>query len=270
VPMTQLKRRQPEEDALRELPHSPLLEVRDLRVRYGAIEALRGIELGIRQGELVALIGSNGAGKSTCLKALAGILRPVQGSIRLDGEEVAGEPAHRIVARGMVLVPEGRRLFSDQSVLDNLLLGAYRRGASGKADLQAKVQSYLDQFPILRERQSLPAGSLSGGQQQMLAISRGLMGSPRLILLDEPSLGLAPLLVRQIYDIIRGLRRSGVTILLVEQMANLALRVADRAYIIEQGRVVLHGTSQELLSNTDVRRGILGRSSARDRTNANR
>jgi branched-chain amino acid transport system ATP-binding protein len=248
-----------------------LLEVRELRVRYGAIEALCGVELGIRQGELVALIGNNGAGKSTCLKALAGILRPVQGSIRLNGEEVAGEPAHRIVARGMVLVPEGRRLFGDQSVLDNLLLGAYRRrGASGKADLQAKAQSYLDQFPMLRERQSLPAGLLSGGQQQMLAISRGLMGSPRLILLDEPSLGLAPLLVQQIYNIIRGLRRSGVTILLVEQMANLALRVADRAYILEQGRVVLHGTSQELLSNTDVRRGFLGGSSARGRSNANR
>jgi branched-chain amino acid transport system ATP-binding protein len=249
---------------LQEQTHSPLLEVRDLRVSYGAIEALRGVELGIRQGELVALIGSNGAGKSTCLKALAGILRPVQGSIRLDGVEVAGEPAHRIVGRGMVLVPEGRRLFGDQSVLDNLLLGAYRRrGGSGKADLHAKAQSYLDQFPILRERQNLPAGSLSGGQQQMLAISRGLMGAPRLILLDEPSLGLAPLLVQQIYDIIRGLRRSGVTILLVEQMANLALRVADRAYILEQGRVVLHGTSQELLSNTDVRRGFLGGSSAR-------
>jgi branched-chain amino acid transport system ATP-binding protein len=248
-----------------------LLEVRDLRVRYGAIEALRGVDLGIRQGELVALIGSNGAGKSTCLKALAGILRPVQGSIRLNGEEVAGEPAHRIVGRGMVLVPEGRRLFGDQSVLDNLLLGAYRRrGASGKVDLRAKAQSYLDQFPILRERQNLPAGSLSGGQQQMLAISRGLMGSPRLILLDEPSLGLAPLLVQQIYDIIRGLRRSGVTILLVEQMANLALRVADRAYILEQGRVVLHGTSQELLANPDVRRGFLGGGSARDRSNANR
>jgi branched-chain amino acid transport system ATP-binding protein len=248
-----------------------LLEVRDLRVRYGAIEALRGVDLGIRQGELVALIGSNGAGKSTCLKALAGILRPVQGSIRLNGEEVAGEPAHRIVGRGMVLVPEGRRLFGDQSVLDNLLLGAYRRrGASGKVDLRAKAQSYLDQFPILRERQNLPAGSLSGGQQQMLAISRGLMGSPRLILLDEPSLGLAPLLVQQIYDIVRGLRRSGVTILLVEQMANLALRLADRAYILEQGRVVLHGTSQELLSNTDVRRGFLGGGSARDRSNANR
>jgi branched-chain amino acid transport system ATP-binding protein len=248
-----------------------LLEVRDLRVRYGAIEALRGIELGIRQGELVALIGSNGAGKSTCLKALAGILRPVQGTIRLDGEEIAGEPAHRIVSRGMVLVPEGRRLFGDQSVLDNLLLGAYRRrGALGKAALYAKAQGYLDQFPVLRERQSLPAGSLSGGQQQVLAISRGLMGSPRLVLLDEPSLGLAPQLVQQIYGIISDLRRSGVTILLVEQMANLALRVADRAYILEQGRVVLHGTSQELLSNTDVSRRFLGGSSTRVRSNANR
>jgi branched-chain amino acid transport system ATP-binding protein len=158
----------------------------------------------------------------------------------------------------MVLVPEGRRLFGDQTVMDNLLLGAYRRrGDPGKDDLRTKAQKYLDQFPMLRERQRLPAGSLSGGQQQALAISRGLMGSPRLILLDEPSLGLAPMLVRQIYDMIQGLRRSGVTILLVEQMANLVLRVADRAYILEQGRVVLHGTSQELLSNPDVRRGYL-------------
>src|SRR5262245_47277029 len=173
--MTQLKRRQPEEDALRELPHSPLLEVRDLRVRYGAIEALRGIELGIRQGELVALIGSNGAGKSTCLKALAGILRPVGGSIRLDGEELAAEPAHRIVARGMVLVPEGRRLFADQTVMDNLLLGAYRRRkVGGEQGLRAQAEEFLERFPILRERQDLPAGGLSGGQQQMLAISRGL------------------------------------------------------------------------------------------------
>jgi branched-chain amino acid transport system ATP-binding protein len=243
-----------------------LLDVRDLRVRYGAIEALRGVDLTIGEGELVALIGSNGAGKSTCLKALAGILRPIEGSIRLRGEELAREPAHRIVARGIVLVPEGRRLFGDQTVMDNLLLGAYRRkGRSAEKGLRAQAQVYLDQFPILRERQSHPAGALSGGQQQMLAISRGLMAAPRLILLDEPSLGLAPLLVRQIFDIITGLRRSGATIILVEQMANLALRVADRAYILEQGRVALHGTSQELLANPDVARGYLGGKRVKDR-----
>ncbi len=239
--------------------NAAMLEVSDLNVRYGAIEALRGVSLRVREGELVALIGSNGAGKSTCLKALAGILRPVQGSIRLDGEELAAEPAHRIVARGMVLVPEGRRLFADQTVMDNLLLGGYRRsGAGGEKGLRAQAEQYLQQFPILRERQHLPSGGLSGGQQQMLAISRGLMAAPRLILLDEPSLGLAPLLVRQIFDIIKALRRMGRTILLVEQMANLALRVADRAYILEQGRVALHGTSKELLSHPDVARGYLG------------
>jgi branched-chain amino acid transport system ATP-binding protein len=238
---------------------APMLEVRDLGVRYGAIEALRGVNLSVREGELVAQIGSNGAGKSTCLKALAGILRPVQGSIRLNGEELAAEPAHRIVARGIVLVPEGRRLFADQTVMDNLLLGAYRRkGGGGERGLRAHAEEFLDQFPILRERQHLPAGGLSGGQQQMLAISRGLMASPRIILLDEPSLGLAPLLVRQIFDIIKNLRRMGRTILLVEQMANLALRVADRAYILEQGKVVLEGPARELLSNPDVARGYLG------------
>ena len=245
--------------AARQPGDAAMLEVRDLHVRYGAIEALRGVSLSVREGELVALIGSNGAGKSTCLKALAGILRPVSGSIKLNGEELAAETAHRIVARGMVLVPEGRRLFADQTVMDNLLLGAYRRKiAPGEKGPHAQAEEYLDQFPILRERQYLPSGGLSGGQQQMLAISRGLMASPRLILLDEPSLGLAPLLVRQIFDIIVALRRAGRTILLVEQMAKLALRVADRAYILEQGRVSMQGTAQELLSHPDVARGYLG------------
>ena len=245
--------------AERQSGDTAMLEVRDLHVRYGAIEALRGVSLSVREGELVALIGSNGAGKSTCLKALAGILRPVSGSIKLNGEELAAEPAHRIVARGMVLVPEGRRLFADQTVMDNLMLGAYRRKfVPGEKGMHAQAEEYLDQFPILRERQHLPSGGLSGGQQQMLAISRGLMASPRLILLDEPSLGLAPLLVRQIFDIIVALRRMGRTILLVEQMAKLALRVADRAYILEQGRVSMQGTAQELLSHPDVARGYLG------------
>jgi len=237
-----------------------MLEVRDLRVRYGAIEALRGISLQVRAGELVALIGSNGAGKSTCLKALAGIQRPVEGSIRFGGEELAAEPAHRIVARGVVLVPEGRRVFADQTVLDNLLLGGYRRPeAGGETALRRHAEEYLTRFPILRERKDLPAGGLSGGEQQMLAISRGLMAGPKLILLDEPSLGLAPLLVRRIFDIIQTLRREGKTILLVEQMANLALRVADRAYVLEQGRIVLEGSARELLAHPDVARAYLGR-----------
>jgi branched-chain amino acid transport system ATP-binding protein len=237
-----------------------MLQVRDLRVRYGSIEALRGASLTVGDGELVALIGSNGAGKSTCLKAITGILRPVEGSIRFDGEELATAPAHRIVARGVSLVPEGRRLFGDQTVMDNLLLGAYRRRrGTGDASVRARAEDCLKRFPILRERRNAPAGSLSGGQQQMLAISRGLMASPRLLLLDEPSLGLAPLLVRQVFGIIRDLKRAGSTILLVEQMANLALRVADRAYILEQGRVVLEGTSEALLANPEVARGYLGR-----------
>ncbi len=236
-----------------------LLRVRNLSYSYGAVEALRSVDLEVREGELVALIGSNGAGKSTCLKAIAGLLRPVRGSITLAGQEMSGRPAHRVVEAGIVLVPEGRRLFGDQTVMDNLLLGSYRRrNAPGTKDARHLAQGFLDQFPILRERQGLPAGSLSGGQQQMLAISRGLMASPRILLLDEPSLGLAPILVRQIFDMIIELRRSGLTILLVEQMARLALRVADRAYILEQGRITLQGPAAELLKHPDVARGYLG------------
>jgi len=237
-----------------------MLEVRDLRVRYGPVEAVRGINLSIRRGELVALIGSNGAGKSTFLKALAGILRPVSGNILFEGEELAAAPAHHVVSRGIVLVPEGRRLFADQTVIDNLLLGAYRRRGTGdRGSAHAQIEHHLERFPALRERRDDLAGTLSGGQQQMLAISRGLMASPRLLLLDEPSLGLAPLLVRQIFDTIETLRRQGVTILLVEQLANLALRVADRAYVLVQGQTVLQGTSEELLNNPDIARGYLGR-----------
>ncbi len=239
-----------------------MLEVRDLRVRYGAIEAVRGLDLSVRQGELVALVGSNGAGKSTLLKALAGILRPVSGSIMFDGEEISKLPAHRVVSRGIVLVPEGRRLFADQTVLDNLLLGSYRRGdEDNRVPAHVRAEGYLERFPVLRERRDRPAASLSGGQQQMLAISRGLMARPRLLLLDEPSLGLAPLLVRQVFDTIGELRRQGVTILLVEQLAKLALRLADRAYVLVQGRITLHGPSEQLLNSTEIVRGYLGRGS---------
>ena len=236
-----------------------MLKVRNLRATYGAIEALRGIDLDVREGELVALIGSNGAGKSTCLKALSGILRPVSGSIELDGEDISALPAHKVVPKGIALVPEGRRLFGDQTIMDNLLLGAYgRKAEGGEKALRAEASQYLDQFPILRERETLPAGGLSGGQQQMIAISRGLMARPRLILLDEPSLGLAPLLVRQIFEIITALRKAGKTILLVEQMANTALQIADRAYVLEQGRIVMEGSARDLLSHPDVVRGYLG------------
>jgi branched-chain amino acid transport system ATP-binding protein len=246
-----------------------MLEVRDLRVRYGAIEAVRGISLSIQRGELVALIGSNGAGKSTFLKALAGILRPVSGNILFEGEELATAPAHHVVSRGIVLVPEGRRLFADQTVMDNLLLGAYRRrDTTDRKSAHAQIEPHLERFPVLRERRNNLAGTLSGGQQQMLAISRGLMASPRLLLLDEPSLGLAPLLVRQISDTIEALRRQGVTILLVEQLANLALRIADRAYVLVQGQTVLQGTSKQLLNNAEIARGYLGRRAGGRKVNA--
>jgi branched-chain amino acid transport system ATP-binding protein len=215
------------------------------------------------EGEVVALIGSNGAGKSTFLKAISGILRPSSGSVLFGGTEFAGAPAHKMVANGMTLVPEGRRLFGDQSVADNLYLGGYRRRPpGGSAELRNMADEYLMRFPILRERQHLPAGGLSGGQQQMLAISRGLMASPRLLLLDEPSLGLAPLIVRQIFELINELRRAGKTILLVEQMANLALKVADRAYVIERGEVVLEGNAKDLISHPRVTSGYLGRRAA--------
>ena len=239
-----------------------MLEVRDLRVRYGAIEAVRGLDLRVRQGELVALVGSNGAGKSTLLKAVAGILRPVSGNIVFEGEEISKLPAHQVVRRGIVLVPEGRRLFADQTVLDNLLLGSYRRGDEDtRVPAHVRADGYLERFPVLRERRDRPAGALSGGQQQMLAISRGLMARPRLLLLDEPSLGLAPLLVRQVFDTIGELRRQGMTILLVEQLAKLALRLADRAYVLVQGRITLHGPSEQLLNSAEIVRGYLGRGS---------
>jgi branched-chain amino acid transport system ATP-binding protein len=241
-----------------------MLEISNLRVRYGAVEALRGISLEVREGEMVALIGSNGAGKSTCLKSVAGPVRPVQGSIRFRGRELAGEPAHRIVAQGISLVPEGRRLFADQTVMDNLLLGAYRRRMKGgEKNLRAQAQEHLQRFPILLQRRDLPAGGLSGGEQQMLAISRGLMAMPHLLLLDEPSLGLAPRLVRQIFGIITALRQEGRTILLVEQMASLALRAADRAYVLEHGQIVLEGPAQELLVHPDIARAYLGRRAPR-------
>lgn len=242
-----------------------IFTIENLTKIYGKREVLKNIWLAFYPGAKIGVIGSNGAGKSTLLKALAGILRPVGGSIVFEGEELAKSPAHHVVSRGIVLVPEGRRLFADQTVLDNLLLGAYRRrnAAGGGRLLRARAEEYLDRFPVLRELRDRPAGTLSGGQQQMLAVSRGLMARPRLLLLDEPSLGLAPLLVRQIFDVIEELRRQGRTILLVEQMANLALRIADRAYVLVQGQIVLQGPPDKLLNSPEIARGYLGQGSGR-------
>ncbi|HET7055686.1 MAG TPA: ABC transporter ATP-binding protein [Thermomicrobiales bacterium] len=236
-----------------------MLELVDLHVRYGAIEALRGASLIVHPGEVVTVIGSNGAGKSTMLKAIAGLLRPSRGRIRLNGQEIAGKPAHQIVPLGISLVPEGRKIFADQTVWDNLLLGGYVRR---REDLRERADAQLSRFTVLRERRHQQAGALSGGQQQMLAIARGLMARPKLLLLDEPSIGLAPRLVREVFAIVEELRQEGMTILLVEQMAAMALAIADRAYVLEQGAIVLEGSGQELLASPAVRSAYLG-SSAR-------
>lgn len=232
-----------------------MLEITGLHVRYGAIEALRGITLNVQPGEVVTVIGSNGAGKSTLLKAVAGLHQPAQGSVRLLGQEIAGQPAHRIVPLGISLVPEGRKIFADQTIWDNLLLGGYARRHE---DLRVSAETQLLRFEALAARRNEPAGSLSGGQQQMLAIARGLMARPKLLLLDEPSIGLAPRLVREVFTIIDELRQEGITVLLVEQMAAMALASADRAYVLEQGRIVLEGSGRELLESPAVRSAYLG------------
>lgn len=232
-----------------------MLEITGLQVRYGAIEALRGVTLNVQQGEVVTVIGSNGAGKSTLLKAVAGLLKPSQGSVKLLGQEIAGKPAHQIVPMGISLVPEGRKIFADQTIWDNLLLGGYARRHE---DLSESAEAQLVRFNALAARRHEPAGSLSGGQQQMLAIARGLMARPKLLLLDEPSIGLAPRLVREVFAIIDELRQEGITVLLVEQMAAMALATADRAYVLEQGRIILEGSGRELLESPAVRSAYLG------------
>jgi branched-chain amino acid transport system ATP-binding protein len=240
-----------------------MLELADLQVRYGAIEALRGASLLVQPGEVVTVIGSNGAGKSTLLKTIAGLLRPSRGSIRLEGREIAGKPAHEVVPLGISLVPEGRKIFADQTIWDNLLLGGYARRHD---DLRASAERQLARFAVLGERRHQQAGALSGGQQQMLAIARGLMAQPKLLLLDEPSIGLAPRLVREVFTIVEELRQEGMTILLVEQMAAMALAIADRAYVLEQGAIVLEGSGRDLLESPAVRSAYLGSSARSART----
>ncbi|MFN8523299.1 MAG: ABC transporter ATP-binding protein [Chloroflexota bacterium] len=233
-----------------------MLEVSGVQARYGDLPALWGVTLEVRAGEIVALIGPNGAGKTTLMRTIAGLHAPSNGSIILDGEPIHGLRANRIAERGVILVPEGRRLFGTMTVQENLEIGAYSPRA--RAERHRSLANVHAIFPILAERRSQVAGTLSGGQQQMLAIGRALMGLPRLLMLDEPSLGLAPVVVQQIFSVMRDVHSRGVTVLLVEQNAHLALEMADRAYVIERGRVVRSGTGQELLGSEDVQRAYLG------------
>ncbi|MGO3890398.1 MAG: ABC transporter ATP-binding protein [Paenalcaligenes sp.] len=234
-----------------------MLKLESVRVSYGAIEAVKGVDLHVGKGEVVTIIGANGAGKSTLLKAICGLEPLSGGRVLLDGQDCSVMPAHKRVSLGLAMSPEGRGVFADQTVLENLWLGAYMRRAD-KAAVEAAIEREFERFPRLRERQHQLAGTLSGGEQQMLAISRALMSEPSILLLDEPSLGLAPLVIRDIFTAIRQLRSSGLTIVLVEQMAKQALGVADRAYVLEIGRVTMEGSGLELLNDDKVRAAYLG------------
>ena len=232
-----------------------MLEIKDLHVFYGAIHALKGISLTVADGELVSLIGANGAGKTTTLHAISGLLPAASGSILLDGTDLQKVPANTIIGLGMAQVPEGRRIFLQMTVEENLEMGAYTQS---KASIDGSIEDVYRRFPRLQERRKQIAGTLSGGEQQMLAMGRALMSHPRLLMLDEPSMGLAPILVEQIFDIIRELHAAGTTILLVEQNAQAALSVADRAYVLETGRISLSGTGAELAADDRVRKAYLG------------
>jgi branched-chain amino acid transport system ATP-binding protein len=234
-----------------------MLKLESVKVSYGAIEAVKGVSLEVRAGEVVTIIGANGAGKSTLLKSIVGLEPVAGGRILIDGQDCTRVPAHRRVGLGVAMSPEGRGVFADQTVRENLLLGAYTRRRDPAA-VEAAIAREFDRFPRLRERQHQLSGTLSGGEQQMLAIARALMSEPRLLLLDEPSLGLAPLIIKDIFAAIRQLRESGLTILLVEQMARQALGVADRAYVLETGRITLEGSGCVLLNDPKVKAAYLG------------
>ena len=233
-----------------------LLEVENLHVYYGQIHALKGISLTVDQGEIVTLIGANGAGKSTTLKTISGLLRPREGHMRLGEENLGTLHPHDIVAKGVVQVPEGRRIFGRLTVSENLMMGAYAR--NDRAGIRSDLDRVFALFPRLKERQAQVAGTLSGGEQQMLAIGRALMGGPKVLLLDEPSMGLAPVLVEQIFETVTGINKTGTTILLVEQNAYMALQIAHRGYVLQTGEIALAGSAQELQANEDVRRAYLG------------
>ena len=238
---------------------APLLEVRNLKLSYGGIAAVKGIDFYINSGELVTLIGANGAGKTTTLKVIAGLLKPSSGSIHFLGSAIGGQPAYELAELGVGLVPEGRGVFARMTILENLQMGAYiRQGSHSAKSIDRDLEVVLETFPRLRERLYQLAGTLSGGEQQMVAIARAMMARPKLLLLDEPSMGLAPLMVETIFGVIQNLNQHGMTILLVEQNARLALSMADRAYVLESGVITLSGTANELLNDDRVREAYLG------------
>lgn len=234
---------------------SNILEVKNLNVSYGGIKAVKELSFAVESGEIVTLIGANGAGKSSTLRSIVGLVKPESGEITFDGKAIASLPTDRIVGEGITLVPEGRRVFSDLTVLENLKIGAYMR----KDPLEEDIKWVYDLFPRLKERSWQLAGTLSGGEQQMLAIGRALMSRPKLIMMDEPSLGLAPIIVQGVFEIIREINKQGMTILLVEQNANMALKAAHRAYVMETGRITLSGTGKELSENEEVKAAYLGK-----------
>lgn len=233
-----------------------MLKIEDINVFYGAIHAIKGVSLEVNQGEIVTLIGANGAGKSTILRTVSGLLKPKEGTISFEDGVISGMPAHEIVAKGISQVPEGRRIFAEMTVMENLELGAFTR--KDKAGIKEDLEMVFTRFPRLKERMTQDAGTLSGGEQQMLAMGRALMSRPRLLLLDEPSMGLAPLLIKEIFNIIVDINKAGTTVLLVEQNANMALSIAHRAYVLETGRITLSGNAKELAASEDVRKAYLG------------
>ena len=233
-----------------------ILHVEDLNVYYGSIHAVKGISFDVEEGEIVTLIGANGAGKSTTLNTVAGLLKPREGKVEFEGESLLGIPPHKIVSRGMALCPEGRRVFLQMSVRDNLEMGAFTRTDS--AEVADSLEMVFERFPRLKEREGQSAGTLSGGEQQMLAMGRALMSKPRLLMLDEPSMGLAPILVQEIFNIIKALHDAGTTVLLVEQNARMALSIADRAYVLETGKVSMSGSAADLANDERVKQAYLG------------
>lgn len=233
-----------------------MLEVKDLEVYYGVIQAIKGVSFEVNPGEVIALIGANGAGKTTILHTITGLLSPKRGQVIFEGEDLTKIPAHKIVSMGMAHVPEGRRVFAQLSVYENLKMGAYTR--KDKSEIEESLESIYKRFPRLKERRNQLAGTLSGGEQQMLAMGRALMSKPKIILMDEPSMGLSPILVNEIFDIIQAVSESGTTVLLVEQNAKKALSIADRAYVLETGNIVLEGRAKELLQDDSIKKAYLG------------
>ena len=236
---------------------SNILEIRNLVVSYGGIEAVKDISIDVEEGQIITLIGANGAGKSTTLKSIAGIVKPKNASIKFMGEEIVGKTPDYIVSKGVTLVPEGRRVFSNLTVAENLKIGAYLK--KNKAQIKEDMEYVYSLFPRLKEREWQLAGTLSGGEQQMLAVGRALMSHPKLIMMDEPSLGLAPLIVRDIFEIIKTINKEGITVLLIEQNANMALKVADKGYVMETGIIKMEGTGAELLANEEIKEAYLGK-----------